>query len=1185
MGNQSSQLEKPDSLDQSEHAAQANYIRGASDNDDANASQKSHDTNIQPYLNPSGSAEGFAFSSQAPQSTNPLAHFSHRHNLDPGPDPDANTDANTSPDNTSSAAHLKSPIYNFQGVTSSIDTGDRGDSPEQFHPRQSRTSKKQRRTRKHSSPTSETHPPESKMTSFISQTHEVGSPSLGAYSQEEPGSQVDQPDALYHLPVPSSEKSAKRGRKGKKKQHRTQMDTAQMFEADPTYSHYPPIGNPEYSLPEYDNIPQTSQADFEEPKSSKKRKRKSKHREAAQDQDHLGYSYGAENGQDLLSTQADELTAPTSPTNDFVKYIDPALTIGAPSQKRKLKDQGKKRRKKRKQDHGVRSDSQDPLDGINQESHDYDMDQAMGDIAESVEEPTLQLKEGVAANNSPSTENSFGNVAQSLYADHVRSQNPESSPLDSSGDASPEQRNDDEPSNVSSGIKADVGFGEDSDMDPAEDDGNMKIDDHSEGSDSEAHRIEDDDKSPEASASDDSGGGTTKYETKSDSSNAPDYGQHSEELGLDDTADLADTDGNDVLDDCGFGSEKAMSSVAPDDQIEVPSSVHVQSEELPIGDPAQHKKSSSGRNRASKPSLQDQPAEENVGSIAESPSPIAAAASRQAKGKGRARKQAETESPETVAGPSNAAPRDKPKQPKITSLLRGGPPASAKHTTPAPKSEHSEKNDKVTKGIFSQFELRNIDEAVDRWAKRHNMTDYARNELIHGNPRTVNSTEFWDSVHATCPNRLRQKVINQCRRKYHNFVARGTWTPEQNDELAQMYELHGNKYTVIGKLINRHPEDVRDRVRNYIICGNNMRRHAWSHEEESQLIDIVNEAIEHIKNLQRNGECAADSRPDDLVDWQLVSEKMNHTRSRLQCINKWKLIKSQMEGKSIDGGDILSVDELINKARTEAEAMTSRERYKLAKAVLECGASAESRIPWAKVRAQRIGFTSSGKRLSRPTLMIAWYRLKLTNPDCKTLTVPEIAKQLCAEYKSTGTLEYANLESTQLDAEHKDMEHKFNKLLKSPGTNKTSSAKTPFHAVNSDDEESGTGQSEDVASNSDRAASTDLGFDTDIAKHSLDEALEAEAEDSEPVVKPKNSRKGRSNMQVADASKSNGVTPSKKKSGKLEEGTPANSAKRILARRKASRGKRPQLPAADSDEQSSDTNASDVESIPARGPE
>ncbi|KAK7754327.1 hypothetical protein SLS62_003620 [Diatrype stigma] len=955
------------------------------------------------------------------------------------------------------------------------------------------------------------------------------------------------------------------------------MDVTQMFEADPTYSQYPPIENPEYSLPEYDSIPQTSQAEFEEPK-SKKRKRKSKHRDAAQDQTHLDHSYDVETGLDPLSTQADDLAAPASLTNDPVDFIDPALTIGTPSQKRKSKDQGKKGRKKRKQDHGVRSDSQDGLDGIDQEGidqedHDYNMDEVMGDVAELVE-PTPQLKKGVAADNSPSTENSFGNVAQSLYADHVRSQNPESSPLDFSGDALREQHNDNELSNMDSGIKPDEDFGEDSDVEPAEDNGDMKIDNHSESSEGDVN-------SPEASASEDSDDGITKYETKSDSSHAPDYSQHSEELGLDG---LADTDGNDALDDHGYGSEKALSSVVPDDQIEVPSSVPVQSEELPAADPAPQNKPSSGRRkRAPKSSLQDQAAEENVGSVAESPSPIATAASRQAKRRGRPRKQAQTESHETIAGPSNPAPKETPKQPKITSLLRGGPPASAKHATPAPKSEHSEKGDKMAKGVFSQFELRNIDEAVDRWAKRHNMTDFARNELIHGNPRTVNSTEFWDSVHATCPNRLRQKVINQCRRKYHNFVARGTWTPEQNDELAEMYELHGNKYTVIGKLINRHPEDVRDRVRNYIICGNNMRKNAWSHEEESQLIDIVNEAIEHIKNLQRNGQCSADSRPDDLVDWQLVSEKMNHTRSRLQCINKWKLIRSQLEGKSIDGGDVLSVDELIDKARTEADAMSSRERYKLAKAVLDCGASAESRIPWAKVRAQRIGFTSSGKRLSRPTLMIAWHRLKLTNPDWRTLTIPEVAKQLCAEYKSTETLEYASLESAQLDAERKDMEHKFNKLLKSPGTNKTSNAKTPFHAVNSDDEESGTNQSEDVGSNSDRAGSTDLGFDTDIAKHSLDEALEAEAEDSEPVVKPKKSRNSRNNKVVAKDSKSNDVTPSKK-SGKVE-GTPANSAKRILARRKANRPKRPQLPAADSDEQSSDTNASDVESIPARRPD
>lgn len=1171
MGNQSSQLEKPDYLDHSEHSAQANYIRGASNN--------SQDTDSQPYhLNPSR----FAFSSQAPQSTDPLAQLSRRRTSNPKPEPDSDASANLASESVGPSTS-KSPVFKFEGAESPRD------SPEHSQSRQPRISKRQRRTQEHSSPTSGAHLSGTQMNSFTAQAHDLGSPSLGAYSQGEQFDQADQHDAYDNLPVPSSEKT-KRRRKEKKKKQRSQMDETQTLEPDSNHNHYPPIENPEYSLPDDHD---TAGQDFEAPKSSKKRKRKSKHREAAQDPNYID-GYEAETGLDQLP-QADELTGHTSLTNDPSSYNDPMLTTGASSQKRKSKGQGKKEHKKRKRDHG---DSPNDLNGISQERYEDNVDQDMDDFVESGEEPTRRWEKEADVDNSQSAEHSFGDLAQSIYADHVKSQN---SQPDNSGNASPDQDNDNEPSGVPSDVSPNEGIDEGLDED---DIGNIKADIDNEGSDSEVHKFENGVNSSEANspeASEYSDDEAAKYVTRSDSSSAENFDQHSEDLGLDDGSGLATADGTDVLDD-DHASEGTSSSSVADNQVEVSSSVAVQSDGLPVTDPAQHSqtKSSAGGKRGPKPTIYDHVTEEDV---AELPSPAAAAASRKGGG-GRPPRKRPNRSSDTMAGPSNAAPNGKSMQSKITSMLEGGPPSSDKLVTPGPKSDKSSKQT----GPFSQFELRNINEAVQRWQENHKMTDQERNELIHGNPREVNSTDFWDSVHATCPNRIRQKVINQCRRKYHNFVARASWTPEQHEELSEMYELHGPKYTVIGKLINRHPEDVRDRIRNYIVCGKNMRKNAWSREEESHLTDIVNEALDHVKQLQHTGGCPVDSRPEDLVDWQLVSEKMDHTRSRLQCQNKWKLLKSQVEGKSIDGGDILSVDELITKAREEAEAMTSRERYNLTKAILACGANADSRIPWTKIRAQRPGYASSGKKLSRPPLMVAWHRMKLTMEDWKTLSVPEIAKFLCSQYKSTKTLEYANLQPAQLDAEYKDMEHKFGKLLKSPGTNKASNAKTPHFAVKSDDEESATGGSEDAAitsgsneeaSRNDRGGSADLGFDTELVKDDSDEASEAEVEDSEPEVKPQKSRKGRTsnNAQATNTStRSDGdvTTPSKKGNGskveevEIEEDAPANSAKKILARRRAARRRRPQPPApaaTESDEQSSDTNASEVESIPAHRPE
>ncbi|RYP07670.1 hypothetical protein DL765_009059 [Monosporascus sp. GIB2] len=1029
---------------------------------------------------------------------------------------------------------------------------------------------------------------EHKMDSFMAQSpRDLDAPAFGTYSQEPPqhfgelSSEANDRSftngdvSLYNTAEPSSEKSAKRGRRERKRRRKAQVDTAQLVEANTNIGEYAPIENPtgipmsEGYLHGYDPV---SQNVFEQPKASKKRKRKTKHSETAQLQNHFDQNgngvdtvYEVATGLDRLPTHDNEPDA-RGPLHMFdPELIDPALTTGTPtSKKHKTKDLSKES-SKTKNSQAINRDGHDESPEVGQGSRGQIVDQSIDGIAgeppgqatwESSHTVTHGKKKEKGSRASTTAEHSFGNLAQRLYADHVKSQHHESSQPDLSGATFSEPPGDE-------GLH----------VEPEDIGGETQKDDSGEHSDREQYQLHDDDP-PAASGSEYGGDVVAKYETMSGPSSVQELRQVSADMEMDEAVGLTSMDNDGAL----VGHDHTLFNGGLDSQIEVPSSVPPQSIEVSVANtgPSSHLKSSTGRRRVPKPTFYDRAAEDYVRDSVELPSPAAAAASRKALAQQRV--SSEGDDDESVSGPSKPVTTAKGKQPKLSSMLGGGSPTPSKATTPA--SRHGRPAQPIL-GPFSQFELRNINEAVDRWRKDHNMEQSEINALIQGNPKEVNSSDFWDAVVATCPNRKRQKVINQCRRRYHNFVARGTWTPEQDEELTEAYNKYGSKYTLIGKEINRHPEDVRDRIRNYIVCGDKRRTDAWTQEEQDNLATIVAEAIDHIKDHQAQGH-NRDVPTEDLIDWQLVSQRMGRTRSRLQCISKWKLLKTQVEGKRIDGGEGRSVDEIIAKARDEAKWMTDRERYKLTKAIAACNANAESRIPWAKVRANMMG-----KRWTRPTLMLAWRRLKLTVSDWKTMSVPDISERLCERYKSTKSLEYPSAEEIDLKEEYRDIEHKVNKMLRNSGKK----IKTPLYAVKSDEEEEASEAEDEVdyetgddvnmedAPRHRRGSSTDLGFNTDAVKDDSDEGSEVEIEDSEPELKPQKSGNGRGDAQATKTSGSDGLTTSKKNSG---ENTPANSAKKILARRKAKKAKRFEAAGTDSDHQSSDTNASEVESIPAR---
>ncbi|KAI0814175.1 hypothetical protein GGR55DRAFT_676309 [Xylaria sp. FL0064] len=595
----------------------------------------------------------------------------------------------------------------------------------------------------------------------------------------------------------------------------------------------------------------------------------------------------------------------------------------------------------------------------------------------------------------------------------------------------------------------------------------------------------------------------------------------------------------------GHAAPGDMDGLAHD--VEVPSSVPHPSRASGTSTkrPA-NSKANAGRKRVAKPDFFSRMVDDIDESI-NTPSPSAAALSRRIdKGEG---KQIPDLEGEAQAGPSTS--KGKARQPKITSMLKDGQyPDTGVAGTPTTRSvvrARTPKTPTTLSGAFSEFETRNLTQSIERFKDDYGMTQLQVNDLIHSNPKTSKAGELWERVTATCPGRSRQKVINQTRRRFHNFVARGTWTAEQDKELREMYEQYGNQYALIGQLINRHPEDIRDRVRNYVICGDKQRRDQWSQEETDRLVAIVQQAIAEI-HQQRVKRGVQDSRPvEEDVNWQLVSQGMERTRSRLQCISKWKAIKPQLAGGGLDG-EAIPLHQIIEQARETATTMSYRNRFLIIKGILQTGANADSRIPWLKLRNELRN--EPGGEWTRPPLMVVWFRLRRTLPGWPSLNVKETCTLLMQNFQQTHKLEYPEQagEDIDYDAEYRELEHKLKKGRKF----NLSSKSAVFVDKASDDEDEEEEEEEEE----------------DAIRSQLDATGEDVVEEPEAVA----SRHSSVDLSIGD------------KERVVEDSEP-EAATRSHPRRRGARSRRPKpqdVPQDEDDNQSSDTNASQVSSIPAR---
>ncbi|KAK1970031.1 hypothetical protein LY78DRAFT_653446 [Colletotrichum sublineola] len=444
-------------------------------------------------------------------------------------------------------------------------------------------------------------------------------------------------------------------------------------------------------------------------------------------------------------------------------------------------------------------------------------------------------------------------------------------------------------------------------------------------------------------------------------------------------------------------------------------------------------RSTASRRQRSKPDFFENPPPDKEAGEGQEDTGNQAAAARQNAGKNMADL---SELPSTEA----AEPPKKRRKPLKSASSPVSTAATSKKTRADKKADKEAENkaDKkatsrkaagqFTTGQFSIEEMRKLTQAVEKYRDDHGLTqkemnsfiqmkNHKKDGLMQRSGLAFDSQRFldmWASICGALPNRRRQKVIDVARQEFHNFAARGGgWNEKEDARLAELYAKYKNSWTKIGEEMNRHPNDVRDRHRNYVICGGVERYVPWTEEEEREMVEHVVESLRRIDKIPGNRQKEALS----LINWQSISEKMGHKRSRLQCMRKFKTLNVELRPREVlqSSKPASRVTWALEKARKHIQEMPPEAKYDLVSAILAGAAGKDKDIKWGKLVDQPFR-----KKWPRRTLKLLWHRLKRQVPGYEGKTVRDCARWLLEDAEANNPRDGRFLDGGHADGDSEE---------------------------------------------------------------------------------------------------------------------------------------------------------------------
>ncbi|CEL02884.1 hypothetical protein ASPCAL04047 [Aspergillus calidoustus] len=250
---------------------------------------------------------------------------------------------------------------------------------------------------------------------------------------------------------------------------------------------------------------------------------------------------------------------------------------------------------------------------------------------------------------------------------------------------------------------------------------------------------------------------------------------------------------------------------------------------------------------------------------------------------------------------SKSEPRTPKKVVQRVASHKGSPSVSASIRGSLARQTPDKSNRSGATGVFQPEEVKALEKFKVEFCNTNNCSLATFDQMVqHGKQgsfpgeRWIGKRPFWKSAFEVLPDRDRRSVLRFMKRHFQGSDQKShVWTEEQEAELVALIRQHGTQYARIADMLGRSYDDVVQRWKNRLEHQDKMKIGVWSEDELDALRSAL--TIAWNKSKEHGYDVGEDiyEMDESLISWGEVSKKMGHVRSRQQCADKWRRIKTK----------------------------------------------------------------------------------------------------------------------------------------------------------------------------------------------------------------------------------------------------------------------------------------------------